>query len=596
MAEYAPPLDEIRFVLNHVLDMDRLFTTEKFGELDSDTVHDAIGEAGRFFAEVIGPLRMVGDVEGSNLQPDGTVTTPNGWKEAYAKMIEAGWGALVFDPAHGGGGFPETIGIVLQEFMVSANMAFSMGPLLTQGAIHAIEAVADEIMVEKYLGKLVTGEWTGTMNLTEPEAGSDVGALRTKAEPNGDGSYKITGQKIFISYGDHDMTDNIIHLVLARTPNAPAGTKGISCFVVPKRFVNDDGSLGGDNDVKCVLTEHKMGIHASPTCVMSFGDDDGATGWLLGNEFDGMRVMFVMMNMARISVGVQGLGLGETALQMATTYANERLQGRAPGAPKGASSPIADHPDVRRMLMYMRTHVEAMRSLCYMNTMALDFSRSLPDADEREKAAELCDLLIPITKAWCTDMGVETTSTAIQVYGGMGFIEETGVSVLYRDARIAPIYEGTNGIQALDLVARKLPMRMGGVVTDFVSTIRETIEELRGMDGFTALADQLSAATDDLDTATQWIFQNAGNPLEVMSGATPYQRLFGTVTAGWLLARGAIAAQKLIDANSTEFPAGFAEQKVLSAKFYGEQYLPATSGWLAQAVSGSDLLLQSSFA
>ena len=321
---------------------------------------------------------MVGDVEGSNLQPDGTVTTPNGWKEAYAKMIEAGWGALVFDPAHGGGGFPETIGIVLQEFMVSANMAFSMGPLLTQGAIHAIEAVADEIMVEKYLGKLVTGEWTGTMNLTEPEAGSDVGALRTKAEPNGDGSYKITGQKIFISYGDHDMTDNIIHLVLARTPNAPAGTKGISCFVVPKRFVNDDGSLGGDNDVKCVLTEHKMGIHASPTCVMSFGDDDGATGWLLGNEFDGMRVMFVMMNMARISVGVQGLGLGETALQMATTYANERLQGRAPGAPKGASSPIADHPDVRRMLMYMRTHVEAMRSLCYMNTMALDFSRSLP--------------------------------------------------------------------------------------------------------------------------------------------------------------------------------------------------------------------------
>ena len=595
MSNYAPPLDEIRFALDHVLDLDRLFSTEKYGELDAATIHEAIGEAGRFFAEVLGPLRRIGDQQGSYLQADGTVKTPDGWKEAYAKMVEAGWGSLVFDPNYGGGGFPETIGIVLQEIMVSANMAFSMGPLLTQGAIHAIESVADEMIVEKYLEKLVTGEWTGTMNLTEPEAGSDVGALRTKAEPVGDGSYKITGQKIFISYGDHDMTDNIVHLVLARTPNAPAGTKGISCFVVPKRFVNDDGTLGETNDVRCVLTEHKMGINASPTCVMSFGDEDGAVGWLLGNEFDGMRVMFVMMNMARISVGVQGLGLGEIALQSATTYANERLQGRAPGAPKGESSPIVDHPDVRRMLLFMRSHVEAMRLLCYLNTVTLDLSQALADDEDRQAAAELTELLIPITKAWCTDMGVEATSTAIQIYGGMGFIEESGVAQLFRDARIAPIYEGTNGIQALDLVARKLPMRMGGVVNDYLATMRSSVEELRAAEGLEALADRLEAAIGDMDTATKWIFENAGNPLEVMSGATSYQRLVGVVTAGWLLARSALAAQKLVDSGDTSFPAGFAEQKIITAKFYAEQYLPATSGWLAQSVGGSELLMHSAF-
>ncbi len=588
MQDYTPPLDDIRFLLDRVLDLPALLDSEKFSDLDPETVHDAIEAAGTFIAEVIAPTNAIGDQVGTQLQPDGTMKTPEGFKEAYAKLVEAGWGALTFDPAYGGGGFPEAVGIVLQEFMVSSNMAFSMAPLLTQGSIHAINSVADELVTETYLAKLVSGEWTGTMNLTEPEAGSDVGALRTKAVPNGDGSWAITGSKIFISWGDHDMADNVIHLVLARTPDAPPGTKGISCFVVPKIMVNDDGTLGEPNDLKVVSIEHKMGINASPTCTMSFGDNGGATGWLLGNECDGMRVMFVMMNMARLSVGVQGLGLAERTLQGALAYANERVQGKVVGTAKDdRTSPIVGHPDVRRMLLDMRSLTEAMRGVALMNAVAMDRASALADEDERQRADDLNELLIPITKAWCTDMGVEVTSLAVQIFGGMGFVEETGVSQFFRDARIAPIYEGTNGIQAMDLVGRKLPMRAGGVVTDTIADIRTTIDELKGQDDLAGIASRLSEATDALDEATQWIFANSGDIRDVLSGATPYLRMWGLVVGGWVLGKSALAATEWAADGGDE---AFCTEKVRTARWFADQQLPAVAGLVPRATSGAALM------
>ncbi|MEZ5374407.1 MAG: acyl-CoA dehydrogenase [Microthrixaceae bacterium] len=587
MQDYTPPLDDIRFLFDHVLDLPSVLDTEKFADLDPEMVNDAIEAAGTFIAEVIAPTNAIGDEVGTRLLDDGTMETPEGFKEAYAKLVEAGWGALTFDPAYGGGGFPEAVGIALQEFMVSSNMAFSMAPLLTQGSIHAINSVADELVTETYLAKLISGEWTGTMNLTEPEAGSDVGALRTKAVPNGDGSWAITGGKIFISWGDHDMADNVIHLVLARTPDAPPGTKGISCFVVPKYLVNDDGSPGEPNDLKVVSIEHKMGIHASPTCTMSFGDEGGATGWLLGNEFDGMRVMFVMMNMARLSVGVQGLGLAERTLQSALDYANERVQGKVVGSEKGdRTQPIVGHPDVRRMLLDMRSLTEAMRGICLMNAVAMDRSKSLADEDERQKAEELNELLIPITKAWCTDMGVEVTSLAVQVYGGMGFVEETGISQYFRDARIAPIYEGTNGIQAMDLVGRKLPMRAGGVVTDVIADIRATADALKADDELASIGARLAEATDALDEATQWVFGHAGEVRDVLAGATPYLRMWGLVVGGWVLGRSAIAATEWA---ASDGPEEFCAQKVHTARWFADQHLTTVAGQLARATSGAGL-------
>ena len=592
MQDYTPPLDDIRFLLDRVLDLPALLETEKFSELDSETVHDAIEAAGTFIAEVIAPTNAIGDQVGTQLQPDGTMVTPEGFKEAYAKLVEAGWGALTFDPAYGGGGFPEAVGIALQEFMVSSNMAFSMAPLLTQGSIHAINSVADEYVTETYLAKLVSGEWTGTMNLSEPEAGSDVGALRTKAEPNGDGTWSITGNKIYISWGDHDMADNVVHLVLARTPDAPPGTKGISCFIVPKFMVNDDGTLGEPNDLKVVSIEHKMGINASPTCTMSFGVQGGATGWLLGNEFDGMRVMFVMMNMARLSVGVQGLGLAERTLQGALAHADERVQGKVVGTPKeDRTSPIVGHPDVRRMLLDMRSITEAMRGICLMNAVAMDGASALSDEDDRQKAEDLNELLIPITKAWCTDMGVEVTSLAVQVFGGMGFVEETGVSQFFRDARIAPIYEGTNGIQAMDLVGRKLPMRPGGVVTDTMAHIRTTIDELHGQAELAGIASRLSEATDALDEATQWIFANSGDIRDVLSGATPYLRMWGLVVGGWVLGKSALAATEWAAEGGDE---AFCTEKGRTARWFADQQLPAVAGLVPRATAGAALMDEAS--
>jgi alkylation response protein AidB-like acyl-CoA dehydrogenase len=440
---------------------------------------------------------------------------------------------------------------------------------------------------------MVSGEWTGTMNLTEPQAGSDVGALTTKAVPadgGGSGAWRITGQKIFITFGEHDMSENIVHLVLARVPDAPPGTKGISCFIVPKFLVDDDGSLGERNSFECVSIEHKMGINASPTCVMSY---EGATGYLIGEANQGMRYMFTMMNNARLSVGLQGLGLGERAYQRALAYAHERRQGRAPGAVPGEQSLIVELPDVRRMLLTMRAYNEALRCLVYLNAECLDLATHHPDEAVREQRAELADLLMPITKGWGTDLGVEVTSLAIQVFGGMGYIEETGVAQLYRDARIAPIYEGTNGIQAMDLVGRKLPMRSGGVMLDFLAGIAATAGEAQAAgDALGLIGDRLTEALTTLEDATNWLMANGlADPVNALAGATPYLRMCGIVTGGWLLARSALAAQRHLDAGESD---DRLDQKIVTARFYCDQLLPQAAGFLAAVTAGPGDLVAAS--
>jgi len=466
--------------------------------------------------------------------------------------------------------------------LTSANMAFSLCPLLTQGAIDAIHAHGSDEQRATYLPKMLTGEWTGTMNLTEPQAGSDVGAVATKAEPLGDDSWAITGQKIFITWGEHDVADNIVHLVLARTPGSPPGTKGISMFLVPKFLVGADGSLGERNAASCVSIEHKLGIHGSPTCVMAF---DGAVGWLVGGEHDGMRNMFTMMNNARLSVGLEGLCISERAYQQALTYSQERLQGRAIGAPAGTSSPIIDHPDVRRMLMTQRAWIDAMRALIYTNAGALDragAARAAGEADMSRSWQELADLLIPLSKGLCTDVGIEMTSLALQIHGGMGYVEETGAAQHFRDARIAPIYEGTNGIQAADLVGRKLGMRSGGVVTDLLDVFEERAQALDADDGMGTFGERLRAAVGDARAATDHLVATASqDPRSLLGASSPYLRLLGTTVCAGLLAKGALAADPGDD---------FGTAKRTSARFFGEQILPTVAGLLPAITADADVL------
>jgi alkylation response protein AidB-like acyl-CoA dehydrogenase len=588
MSEYSAPLDDMRFVLENVVDLAGLAALPGYEHADPETVFGVLEESGRFFAQEFGPLNRVGDTQHSRRNRDGSVTTPEGFGRAYRRYVDAGWAGVPFPPEYGGGGFPWLVATAMQEMLTSANMAFSLCPLLTQGAIDMLLHYGSEEQRETYLPKMVTGEWSGTMNLTEPQAGSDVGALTTKAVSVDDGSWRITGQKIFITYGEHDLADNIVHLVLARVPDAPPGTRGISCFIVPKFLVNDDGSPGERNHLECVSLEQKMGINASPTCVMAY---DGAVGYLIGEPNEGMRYMFKMMNNARLSVGVEGLSLGERAYQQAVAYAAERRQGRAPGAPAGESSPIIDHPDVRRMLLTMRAYIEALRCLAYLNAESLDLAKAHPDQAVRTKRQELADLLTPITKAWGTDLGVELTSLAVQVHGGMGYIEETGVAQYYRDARIAPIYEGTNGIQAMDLVGRKLPMRGGGAMSDFLAGIAGTADELAGSgDDLAAIGKRLADAHATLKQTTDWLMAGLADPNIALAGATPYVRMCGMVTGGWLLARSALAANRAL-ANGNGDDDGFLRQKIVTARFYAEQLLPQAAG-LAPAVQAgpADLL------
>ncbi|HUO46230.1 MAG TPA: acyl-CoA dehydrogenase family protein, partial [Acidimicrobiia bacterium] len=469
MSGFRVPLEDIDFVLNHVIDLPAVAKLNDFQHADAETVRGVLSEASRFFQEVIAPLNRVGDEQGSRLTSEGAVVTPEGFKAAYAKFVEAGWGGAHVPETWGGGGLPYTVGVVIQEMFKAANMAFSLCPLLTQSAIEALREHGSPEQQAMYLENLVTGVWTGTMCLTEPHAGSDVGALSTRAVRQDDGSYRLFGQKIFITWGDHDLTENIIHLVLARTPGAPPGTKGISMFIVPKFLPDGSGQPGERNDIKVVSLEHKLGIHASPTCVLALGDEGaGAIGYLIGDEEAGMRYMFTMMNTARLGVGMEGLAIGERAYQKALSFARERKQSRALGQSSPEPALIIEHPDVRRMLTSMKAHNEAMRVLVYTAARTVDFQNHADTAEERERNGELLALLTPILKAWCTDLGVEMASLGIQVHGGMGFVEETGAAQFYRDARIAPIYEGTNGIQAIDLVTRKLPLRGGEVALELL--------------------------------------------------------------------------------------------------------------------------------
>jgi len=586
MSDYTPPLADITFLLRHVTPLAELVKLDGFSEIDGASVEGVLEEFGRLMSLVWAPTNAVGDEEGTEVEGDG-VRLPTPFKAAYTAYAEAGWGAVPFDAAYGGGGFPWLVGIAQQEMLNSANMALAMAPLLTQGAIDAILHHGSEEQKEKYLLKMVSGEWTGSMNLTEPDAGSDVGALRTKAVRQDDGTYRISGQKIFITFGEHDLTDNIVHLVLARTPDAPAGTKGISCFIVPKFLVNDDGSLGERNDVHVVSVEHKMGIKGSPTCVMAYGDNsEGAAGYLIGDENAGMRYMFTMMNNARLGVGVEGLGLAERAYQHALAYALERKQGFAPGAARGEKSLIVEHPDVRRMLLTMKAYTESMRVLAYKVAEQIDVARHGTDDATRTAAQEMVDLLIPLAKSYCTDVSETVTSIGIQVHGGMGFIEETGASQFYRDAKITQIYEGTNGIQAMDLVGRKLPMRAGGVYQDQLSRMKATVAELaEAGDDLTAIHHELSAAIDSLEAATAWIFsEGTADPVGALSAATPYQRLFATTAAGWLMAVQALAAKRLIDADDPD--ADVAAVKLVTARFFADHLLPQVHGLVAPVKAG----------
>ena len=589
MAEYTAPLQDMRFVLEHLADLSSIAALPGFDHVDPDAVYSVLEENARFMEDLVAPLNRVGDLQGSVRNDDGSVTTPDGFREAYRAYVDAGWGGVPFPADYGGGGFPWLVGIAMQEILTSANMAFSMCPLLNQGAIDMLLHHASEEQRERYLPKMVTGEWTGTMNLTEPQAGSDVGALITKAVPQPDGTYRITGTKIFISYGEHDMSDNIIHLVLARTPSAPPGTKGISCFIVPKLLLEADGTPGAQNDVTCVSLEHKMGIKASPTCVLSYGDrGEGAVGYLIGEENAGMRYMFTMMNSARLSVGLEGLALAERAFQMATAYAKERKQGRAPGAPAGQQSAIIDHPDVRRMLLTQRAGIEAIRGVIYLNAAAIDRAAHGTSEADRTAAAELADLLTPVSKGWGTDLGVELTSLALQVFGGMGYIEETGIAQHVRDARIAPIYEGTNGIQAMDLVGRKLPLRGGAAVTDHLDRMTSLDADLAAAgDDLASIRRALAEGITALRSAVEWLLaESSGNPLDALAGATPFLRLFSLVTGGWVMARQALAAQALVvDASGGD--RAFYEGKVLTARFFCEQLLPAAAA-LVPAVTATN--------
>ena len=578
MSQYRPPVSETAFILGHVVGYPDVARLPGFEHADLDTVMELLEQCGEFMADVVAPTNRAGDLEGSRWQPDGTVVTPTGFKEAYHQYVEAGWGAVPLPEEFGGGGFPRVIGLIIQEFMTSANMAFALGPLLTQGAIEALVTKGNPTQQQRYLPKMVTGEWAGTMNLTEPQAGSDVGALTTRAVPRDDGSYAISGQKIFITFGDHDMTKQIVHLVLARTPGAPAGTKGISCFIVPKFLVNEDGSLGERNGVKTLSLEHKMGIHGSPTCVLSYED---ATGYLIGKENKGMRIMFIMMNSARLSVGMQGLAVAERAYQQSLEYAQERRQGLAIGA-TGRDSAIIEFPDVRRMLMTQKAYLAALRRLMLLNAVHVDHSTHEPDEAARIRADEIVGLLTPICKAFGTDLGNELTSLALQIHGGMGFIEETGVAQHFRDVRIAAIYEGTNGIQAADLVGRKLGVRGGASFMEFIASMREVEPELAaaGSD-FDSIREELTRQFDALEKATKWMLATGtADPNSVLAGSVPYLRMWGLCAGGWLMARSALVGPETGDPE-------LAETQLVLARFYAEQLLPQSSGLLSAATAGA---------
>ncbi|MBB6482947.1 acyl-CoA dehydrogenase [Rhizobium lusitanum] len=583
---YKAPVKEIAFTLNHVAGLGHAMEQGIFGDLSADVVEAILLEAGRFAGEEVEPLAEAGDRQGAKLV-DGKVVLPDGWERLYRDWISGGWNGLTGPEEFGGQGLPHMLNIATLEMWNSASMAFGLAPTLTMGAVEALRAHGSEDLKKTYLAKLVSGEWTGTMNLTEPHAGSDVGALRSRAERRDDGTYRIFGQKIFITWGDHEATDNIVHLVLARLPDAPAGTRGISLFLVPKFLVNADGSLGARNDYFAHSLEHKLGIHGSPTCTLIFGDgkygsEKGAIGWLVGEENKGLACMFTMMNNARLAVGIQGVAIAEAATQKAIAYARERTQGRAPGTAATGMSPIIEHPDVARMLLTMKSLTQGSRAICYACAEAIDMSHRDPQKAKhwQERAA----LLTPVAKSFSTDAGVDVASLGIQVHGGMGFIEETGAAQLLRDARIAPIYEGTNGIQAIDLVTRKLTIANGDHMRGFIAELCGIADAVAqsNLKGFGETAPRLRSAIDDLEKAGEWLLsrQADGALAEALAGATPYQRLFGLVLTGSYLAKGGLA-----DAADGE-----GAKRIALCRFTAENLLAETAALADRVLVGASSL------
>jgi 3-(methylthio)propanoyl-CoA dehydrogenase len=571
---YQAPLKDMRFVLNELAGLSEVAKLAGYQDATPDTVDAILEEASKFASEVLDPINFSGDQEGS-VWKDGAVTTPKGFKQAYKQYVSGGWGALPFAPEHGGQGLPKLVATAVEEMLTSSNMSFSLCPLLTQGAIHALELCGSEALKEAYLEKMIEGSWTGTMNLTEPQAGSDLALVRTRAVRHGD-HYKISGQKIFITYGEHDMAENILHLVLARTPEAPEGVKGISLFLVPK--ILPDGKR---NTARCASIEHKLGIHASPTAVMVFED---AVGYLVGEENKGLSYMFIMMNAARFSVGLEGVSISERAFQRALAYAKERLQGRDL-AGGGGAVPIIRHPDVRRMLMLMKSQTEAMRALAYVVAAAMDFAQKTQD----KKHQAFVELMIPVVKGWSTETGIEVASLGVQVHGGMGFIEETGAAQHLRDARITTIYEGTTGIQAMDLVGRKIAREGGATAKAWLGELKKLDPKLSAHPEIRkALADGVKAVEECVE-----FIVGAKDPRAQFAGAVPFLKLMGIVAGGWQMARAALAAQRKVSEDKN-----FYEAKIATARFYADHVLvqaPALRNTVVNGAAGVMALSEEQF-
>src|SRR3984957_4796008 len=591
---YRAPINDMLLALNHGAGLQAAVKAGHYGDFDGDITAAVLEEAGRFASDVLAPLNRVGDEHGIKLEGSSVITAP-GWPDAYRRWTAAGWNAVSGPEAFGGQGLPLAVNAACTGIWSDSNIAFGLCPLLTLSAIEALDAHGSDELKKVYLEKLVSGEWTGTMQLTEPQAGSDVGALRTRAERAPDGSYRIKGTKIFITYGDHDMTDNIVHFVLARLPDAPAGTKGISLFLIPKFLVNADGSLGARNDIYPSGVEHKLGMHASPTCTMTMGDQGGAIGYLIGEENRGMLCMFTMMNQARVGVGPEGVGVADRAYQQALAFAQERRQGRAVGKAGNGSDPIIVHPDVKRMLMQMRTLTAAARTICYATAVALDVSVRATDPKVRAEAAARGALLTPIAKAFSTDIGNEVASLGVQIHGGMGFIEETGAAPhLLRDARIPPIYEGTNGIQSIDLVTRKLAANGGAAVWTLLGELTEIVIRVETSNDPASAppGPKLRGPLGSLDRPSRWLLERMTSaPNEALAGATPYLRLFGSTLGGCMLAGEALAARDLGEG------AGDPERYVTLARYFAENIsvqataLERTVMDSAEAVNGADAVL-----
>jgi len=579
----------MRFAVTELAGLSEVAALPGHGEITADLVDAVLGEAAKFAQEVLDPLNRQGDKQGARLA-DGKVTAPAGFKEAYRRFIEAGWNGLGAEPEFGGQGLPHVVALPVQEIWKSANLALCLAPMLTSGVLEALRVHASPAQRATYAGKLTAGVWSGTMNLTEPQAGSDLSAVRTRAEREGD-HYRIRGTKIFITWGEHDMTENIVHLVLARTPDAPEGVKGISLFIVPKFLPGPGGTLGERNDIRCVSLEHKLGIHGSPTCVLAYGDDKGAIGYLVGEENRGLEYMFTMMNHARLSVGVEGIAIGERAYQHALEHAKARVQGREIGQRSGDRVTIIHHPDVRRMLMSMRAQTEAMRALAYFTAAALDKSKHHPDPAQKRRSHALLDLLTPVVKGWCTEQGVEIASTGVQVHGGMGYVEETGAAQYLRDARITTIYEGTTGIQANDLIGRKVAHEKGATALALIEAMRELDAPLAGRGSDVAgMRANLKEAVGGLEGATRWLVETyPRNANAAAAVAVPYLKLFGTVAGGWMMARAALAAGERLRRPGAD--RDFLEAKLATARFYADHELPRAIPLAREVTRGADSVL-----